>query len=106
RPKDWMDVEQVLYTRETTFDSEYVPGWISEMLGADSERLQRFDTLVANAAAPGMRESIIKGLSTSLDHCEDTPWGSPLAHRLHETSPERREAAGQSHAALRSPSTH
>ena len=73
RPKDWLDVEQVLYTRGTAFDSEYVRRWISEMLGADSERLQRFDTLVAAASAPGMQASIIEGLSTSVDDCEDDP---------------------------------
>lgn len=56
RGKDWVDVEQVLYTRGAAFDAKYVRGWIGEMLGADSERLQRFDTLVAAAAAPGMRE--------------------------------------------------
>lgn len=51
RGKDWLDVEQVLYTRGAAFDTAYVHRWLGEMLGVGNERVQRFDDLAATAAA-------------------------------------------------------
>jgi hypothetical protein len=46
RPKDWLDVEQVLVATDP-FEVEEVDLWLGEMLGADDHRKQRFDDLVA-----------------------------------------------------------
>jgi hypothetical protein len=46
RPKDWLDIEQVLVATDP-FDVEEVTLWLGEMLGADDHRKQRFDQLVA-----------------------------------------------------------
>ncbi len=51
RSKDWLDVEQVLIARGLAFDSDYVRSWLTEMLGADSAPLWRFDALVQSADA-------------------------------------------------------
>jgi len=51
RGKDWLDAEQVLYTRGAAFDTAYVHRWLEEMLGLENERVQRFDDLAATAAS-------------------------------------------------------
>ena len=51
RGKDWLDVEQVLYTRGSAFDTGYVVRWLEEMLGVANERIRRFDALAATVAA-------------------------------------------------------
>jgi hypothetical protein len=44
RPKDWLDIEQMLVAAEA-FDREDAEMWIERIAGADSERLQRFRAL-------------------------------------------------------------
>jgi hypothetical protein len=44
RPKDWLDIEQVLVATEH-FDTDEVDRWLHR-LGADDQRKQRFDELV------------------------------------------------------------
>lgn len=45
RPKDWMDIEQVLVASEH-FDVEETKRWLRRLVGDDDHRKQRFDTLV------------------------------------------------------------
>lgn len=51
RAKDWLDVEAVLHTRGPAFDTPYVHGWLVEMLGADNDRVRRFEKVAAEAAS-------------------------------------------------------
>jgi hypothetical protein len=44
RPKDWLDVEQMLVGAPDTDRSE-VSGWLEQILGADDPRSQRFEEL-------------------------------------------------------------
>jgi hypothetical protein len=46
RPKDWLDIEQVLVATDP-FDADEVGRRLGEMLGQDDHRKQRFDELVA-----------------------------------------------------------
>jgi hypothetical protein len=46
RPKDWLDIEQVLVT-SADFDIEETDRWLGQMLGDDDPKKQRFDELVA-----------------------------------------------------------
>jgi Nucleotidyl transferase AbiEii toxin, Type IV TA system len=46
RPKDWLDIEQVLVATDP-LEVEEVDFWLREMLGEDDHRKQRFDELVA-----------------------------------------------------------
>jgi hypothetical protein len=46
RPKDWLDIEQVLVATEP-FEAEEVNRWLREMLGADDYRVHRFAELGA-----------------------------------------------------------
>jgi hypothetical protein len=46
RPKDWLDIEQVLVASED-FDIEETNRWLKQMLGDDDPKKQRFDALVA-----------------------------------------------------------
>jgi hypothetical protein len=46
RPKDWMDIEQVLVASEH-FDSDEAEQWLQRLVGNEDHRKQRFDTLVA-----------------------------------------------------------
>lgn len=46
RPKDWLDIEQVLVATDP-FEAKEVEDWLSRMLGEDDPRKQRFDELVA-----------------------------------------------------------
>jgi len=41
RPKDWLDIEQILLTRGTTFDSAYALGWLDAMLGPEDSCRRR-----------------------------------------------------------------
>ena len=50
RGKDWLDVEQVLYTRGSLFDSVYALRWVEEMLGGDHVSVHRLQQLVAASA--------------------------------------------------------
>jgi predicted nucleotidyltransferase len=51
RPKDWVDIEQMVAIRGRSFDAAYVRRWLTEMLGTASERLTRLDQVVAQSLA-------------------------------------------------------
>lgn len=51
RPKDWLDIEQVLVASEH-FDVEETDRWLGKMLGDDDPKKQRFDELVAELRDP------------------------------------------------------
>ena len=46
RPKDWVDIEKLLYFRDTDFDREYVKQALSDALGADDSALIRLQELM------------------------------------------------------------
>jgi hypothetical protein len=46
RPKDWLDIEQVLVTVED-LDVEEIDQWISRIVGADDHRKLRFDQVAS-----------------------------------------------------------
>lgn len=46
RPKDWLDIEQVLVATDP-FEAEEVSRWLHALAGADDHRTQGFDELVA-----------------------------------------------------------
>jgi hypothetical protein len=50
RAKDLVDLERLVAVREE-LDHAYVRRWIAEMMGADDERVRRWDMLVASFAA-------------------------------------------------------
>lgn len=45
RPKDWIDIEQVLLTEEATFEATRVHDWLVDIAGAGDPRAERFDQL-------------------------------------------------------------
>ncbi|MGI8921819.1 MAG: hypothetical protein ACR2HD_09165 [Solirubrobacteraceae bacterium] len=45
RPKDWLDIEQVLVCVEV-LDRDEISGWLQRIAGNDDPRTQRFDSLV------------------------------------------------------------
>lgn len=45
RPKDWLDIEQMLVCVED-LDIEEIRGWLDRIVGADDPRRERFDRLV------------------------------------------------------------
>jgi len=49
RPKDWADIEQVLYTVGERFEVQYARRWLIEMLGAEDERTVHLERLAAEA---------------------------------------------------------
>ena len=46
RPKDWVDIEKLLYFRDRDFDREYVMRTLSEVLGADDSAVIRLEELM------------------------------------------------------------
>ncbi|MGA9284946.1 MAG: nucleotidyl transferase AbiEii/AbiGii toxin family protein [Solirubrobacteraceae bacterium] len=50
RPKDWLDIEQMLICVED-LDIEEIRGWLDRIVGADDPRKERFDRLVAACEA-------------------------------------------------------
>lgn len=46
RPKDWMDIEQVLVASEH-FETDEVKRWLHRLVGDDDHRKQRFDELAS-----------------------------------------------------------
>jgi hypothetical protein len=46
RPKDWIDIEQLIAVQASHFDVGYVMHWTSRILGDDDARLQRLADLV------------------------------------------------------------
>jgi hypothetical protein len=46
RPKDWLDIEQILASVEH-LDMAEIERWLDEIIGADDPRAQRFDRLAA-----------------------------------------------------------
>lgn len=44
RPKDWLDIEQLLLT-VTSFDADYVRRWLTDIVGADDAVTSRFSAL-------------------------------------------------------------
>jgi hypothetical protein len=51
RPKDWIDIRQVLLTQGERFDDAYVAGWLRDILGAGDPAVTRFESEVARARA-------------------------------------------------------
>lgn len=45
RPKDWLDIEQILLTEEAKFEAKRVRGWLTEIVGAGEPRVGRFESL-------------------------------------------------------------
>lgn len=46
RPKDWVDIDQILRVNGSQFDSSYVLGWLDELVGpADSARQRLGESL-------------------------------------------------------------
>lgn len=50
RPKDWLDIEQMLVCVED-LDIEEIRGWLDRIVGADDPRRERFDRLVETCEA-------------------------------------------------------
>jgi hypothetical protein len=48
RPKDLADLAQLVATNGPRMDLEYVRNWIVEMMGADDERVARWDRIVSS----------------------------------------------------------
>lgn len=42
RPKDWRDLEEMLFAQGPTFETAYARGWLERILARDDERLLRF----------------------------------------------------------------
>jgi hypothetical protein len=42
RPKDWTDIDEVLYAQGRDFDTAYALDWLGRILDEDDLRLQRF----------------------------------------------------------------
>jgi hypothetical protein len=47
RPKDWVDVRNIVGIQGEALDTSYIRNWLREMLGPDDERIHRFDELLA-----------------------------------------------------------
>jgi hypothetical protein len=50
RPKDWLDIEQVLFAQAGRFDVGYVDGWLAELVGPDDELKTRFREAIGRAS--------------------------------------------------------
>jgi hypothetical protein len=50
RPKDWLDIEQVLFAQAGRFDVGYVERWLTELVGVDDDRFKRFREAIATAS--------------------------------------------------------
>ncbi len=48
RPKDLADVGRLLEIQQNRFDTAFVRRWLVDMLGADDERIEAWDRLVAD----------------------------------------------------------
>ena len=48
RPKDWVDIEKLLYFRDADFDREYVKRALSEALGADDSAVIQLQELMTS----------------------------------------------------------
>jgi hypothetical protein len=46
RPKDWIDLRDMIRVQAGTIDTEYIRAWVHEMVGAADERARRFDKLL------------------------------------------------------------
>jgi hypothetical protein len=46
RPKDWIDLAELLYAQGERFDARYTLEWLSRILAPDDPRLRRFTELV------------------------------------------------------------
>lgn len=51
RTKDLIDLERLVAFLGPSFDQAHVRGWLVDLVGADDERVQRWDTLVKDARA-------------------------------------------------------
>jgi hypothetical protein len=50
RPKDWVDLGELLYAQSGRFDAAYALEWLSRILAIDDPRLARFEKLVRGEA--------------------------------------------------------
>jgi hypothetical protein len=51
RPKDWLDIEQILVSAEQ-FEVEEVERWLLHLVGEDDHRKKRFDQLATELRGP------------------------------------------------------
>lgn len=51
RGRDWVDIEQMLYSTADRFEIDYCATWLSQMLGADDSRIRRLRDLYETARA-------------------------------------------------------
>lgn len=49
RPKDWLDIRQVLLTQGRAFDAPYALRWLTELLGNDDTAVERLRQELADA---------------------------------------------------------
>lgn len=50
RPKDWFDIEQVLFAQAGQFDVGYVEHWLDRLIGSSDERVSRFHQALRTAS--------------------------------------------------------
>lgn len=48
RPKDWIDIEQILFAQAGEFDIGYVDLWLAELIDDGDPRRSRFDQAIRN----------------------------------------------------------
>jgi hypothetical protein len=46
RPKDWLDIEQVILTQRAGFDAAYALGWLDRMVGPDDSSRRRLAAII------------------------------------------------------------
>jgi hypothetical protein len=46
RPKDWLDIEQVILTQAAGFDAAYALGWLDRMVGPDDSSRRRLAAII------------------------------------------------------------
>lgn len=51
RPKDWLDIEQIVLTRSARLDVAYVLNWLDAMVGPEDSVRRRVAEMVARAAS-------------------------------------------------------
>ena len=50
RPKDWLDIEQLLFAQAGTFDVGYVEEWLDRLVGSGDERVAKFASSIARVS--------------------------------------------------------
>lgn len=52
RRKDWLDIEQMLFTQAQTLDTDEVMQWVRRIVGPDDRRVKRVERLLRGVARP------------------------------------------------------